>query len=249
MKTPERVVEEVASLRASFLLFTDDNFLLSIPRAKRVAELLREKGIRKRITFQARSDTIVDHPEIISLWAKSGLWKVFIGFEKIEDADLSALKKSNTVKNNEEALKILRENKIEVCASFIVDPQYERKDFERLRQYIRHWKLYCPSLTILTPVPGTDLFLRMKEKLTTQNLELFDMTHAVLPTRLSLAEFYREFSKLYKIGYLNIGLGWDGLKAWMRKIDSFHQLWKVMRTAMVMGDGTYYLTGHKENLR
>jgi radical SAM superfamily enzyme YgiQ (UPF0313 family) len=249
MKSPERVVEEVTSLKSKYLLFTDDNFLLSIPRAKRVAELLLARGIRKRITFQARSDAIVEHPEIISLWAKLGLWKVFVGFEKIEDAELSALKKSNTVKNNEEALKILRDHKIEVCASFIVDPQYEGKDFEKLRRYIQQWNLYSPSLTILTPLPGTELFRRFKENLTTQNLELFDLVHAVLPTRLSLAEFYREFCELYKIGYLHAGLGWEGLAAWIRRLSSFPQLCKMVRSALVMGNETYYLAGHKEGLR
>jgi len=244
MKSPERVVEEVASLKTRWLFFTDDNFLLSIPRAKKLAELLLARGIRKRITVQARSDAIVEHPEIISLWAKLGLWKVFIGFEKIEDAELSALKKSNTVKNNEEALKILRAHKIEVCASFIVDPQYERSDFERLSHYIRQWKLYSPSLTILTPLPGTELFRRFKEKLTTHNLELFDLVHAVLPTRLSLAEFYREFCELYKIGYLHMGLGWEGLSALIRRLGSFPQLWKMARSAWIMGDEAYYLAGH-----
>jgi radical SAM superfamily enzyme YgiQ (UPF0313 family) len=249
MKSPERVVEEVAHIKTRCLLFTDDNFLLSIPRAKRVAELLLERGIRKHIIFQARSDAIVEHPEIISLWEKVGLWKVFIGFEKVEDSELSALKKGNTVKNNEEALKILRDHKIEVCASFIVDPQYERSDFERLSHYIRQWKLYSPSITVLTPLPGTELFRRVKEKLTTQNLELFDLVHAVLPTRLSLAEFYREFCELYKIGYLHMGLGWEGLSALIRRLGSFPQVLKLMHSAWVMGDEAYYLAGHKESFR
>jgi len=249
MKTPERVVEEMASLRAKYLFVSDDNFFISVPRARKIAELMLNRGIKKRITFQVRSDAIVAYPEIVSLWKKAGLWKVFIGFEKIEEGELSALKKNNTVKNNEEALKILRAHKIQVCASFIVDPQYERKDFERLRRYIHQWKLYSPSLTVLTPLPGTDLFRRLKEKLTTQNLELFDLVHAVLPTRLSLAEFYREFSNLYKTGYLHVGLGWEGLAAWMRRLGSFPQLWKMVRSALVMGDEAYYLAGHKENWR
>jgi radical SAM superfamily enzyme YgiQ (UPF0313 family) len=249
MKSPERVVEEITSLKAKYLFISDDNFFISVPRARKIAELMLNRGIKKRITFQVRSDAIVAYPEIVSLWKKAGLWKVFIGFEKIQDGELSALKKSNTVKNNEEALKILRAHKIQVCASFIVDPQYDRKDFERLGHYIRHWKLYSPSLTILTPLPGTDLFRRLKEKLTTQNLELFDLVHAVLPTRLSLAEFYREFSKLYKTGYLHLGLGWEGLAAWIRRLGSFPQLWKMVRSALVMGDETYYLAGHTKNSR
>jgi len=51
--------------------------------------------VRKRVSFQGRSDGIVAHPEVISLWQKAGLWKVFIGFEKIEDGELLVLGKRN----------------------------------------------------------------------------------------------------------------------------------------------------------
>jgi len=245
VKTPERVVEEIVPLRGKYLFFTDDNFFLSAQRAQRIAELLLEKGIRKRITIQARSDAIVAHPELISLWKKAGLWKVFIGFEKIEDAELCALGKSNTVWNNEEALRILRSNKVEVCASFIVDTQYERKDFRKLRHYIRQWRLYSPSLSILTPLPGTDLFHRLKNRLTSRNLELFDLAHAVLPTRLNLRDFYREFSALYRAGYLRAGMGWEILTVWVRRWTSTGKLFKMLKSAWAMGSARYYLSGHK----
>ena len=248
-KSPERVVAEITSLREKYLLFTDDNFLQSIPRAQKIAELLLLKGIRKKITIQARSDSIVNHPEIISLWRKAGLWKIFIGFEKIVDEELSALGKKNTVKNNEEAIRILRAHKIEVCASFIADPQYEKSDFERLRNYIRQWKLYSPSLTIYTPFPGTELFKRLKDKLTTKNWELFDAVHAVLPTKMNLKEFYQEFSKLYKISYPRLDLGWHGLQALAKSIgqwDSFIQFWNMVRAAHIMANENYYLAGHRK---
>lgn len=248
-KSPERVVQEITSLEEKYLLFTDDNFLQSIPRAQKIAQLLLLEGVRKRITFQARSDSIVAHPEIIPLWQKAGLWKVFIGFEKIADHELSALGKKNTVKNNEEALRLLRAHKIEVCASFIADPGYEKSDFERLREYIRKWKLHSPSLTIYTPFPGTELFSRLKEKITTKNWELFDAVHAVLPTKLSLKEFYQEFSKLYKIGYSRLGLGWDGLAALVKAVgrwDSLAQFWRMIRAAHIMANEAYYLAGHKK---
>jgi radical SAM superfamily enzyme YgiQ (UPF0313 family) len=245
IKTPERVVEEIVPLRGKYLFFTDDNFFLSAQRAQRIAELLLERGIRKRITIQARSDTIVAHPELISLWEKAGLWKVFIGFEKIEDAELSALGKNNTVWNNEEALRILRSNKVEVCASFIVDTQYERKDFRKLHHYIRQWRLYSPSLSILTPLPGTDLFHRLKNRLTSRNPELFDLAHAVLPTRLNLRDFYREFSALYRTGYLCAGMGWEVLTVWVRRWTSTGELFKMLKSAWAMGSARYYLSGHK----
>ncbi len=93
---------------------------------------------------------------------------------------------------------------------------------------------------------GTELFRRLKERLTTRNLEVFDFVHAVLPTRLSLSDFYREFPNLYKIGYFHMRLGWEGLAAWIRRLGSFPQLWKMAKSASVMANETYYLAGHKE---
>ncbi len=179
-----------------------------------------------------------------------GLGKVFIGFEKVTDEELSALGKKNIVKNNEEALRILRTHKVEVCASFIADPQYEQNDFERLRNYIRQWKLYFPSLTIYTPFPGTELFKRVKEKLTTKNWELFDAVHAVLPTKMNLREFYQEFPKLYRTGYSRRHLGWHGLVALAKSFGRWeyvNQFWKMIWAAHIMAKASYYLAGHRKN--
>jgi hypothetical protein len=85
-----------------------------------------------------------------------------------------------------------------MSAAFIIDPSLQVQDFRHLRQYILDWKLYSPSLTILTPISGTELFARVKEKLVTTNYELFDYVHAVLPTNLKLPDFYKEFTDLYK---------------------------------------------------
>ena len=57
-KSPERVAEEMATLRAEFIIFVDDNFFLSIPRAQKIAEILIAKNIKKRITVQVRSDAV-----------------------------------------------------------------------------------------------------------------------------------------------------------------------------------------------
>ena len=163
MKSPERVLEEVKTIPEKYIFLADDNFLQSVPRAKRIAQLLIDGRMKKRFTFQARSDAIVRHPEVIPLLRKAGFWKVFIGFEKIDEEAMSQLNKHNTVQNNEEALKVLRAHGMEVIAAFIIDPSFQKQDFQRLRQYILDRKLYSPSLTILTPLPGTDLFARVKE--------------------------------------------------------------------------------------
>jgi radical SAM superfamily enzyme YgiQ (UPF0313 family) len=243
-KSPERVLEEVKTIRDKFIFLADDNFLLSVPRAKRIAQLLIENRIKRRFMFQARSDSIVQHPEVIPLLRKAGFWKVYIGFEKIDEEALGLLNKHNSVQNNEEALKILRAHGMEVLAAFIIDPSFQEKDFRRLRQYILDRKLYSPSLTILTPLPGTELFARVKEKLVTTNYELFDYVHAVLPTKLKLADFYREFTELYKVGYAWSQIGWEGAAAILRNTFSISHLIAMKRAAWASVEPLNYLAGH-----
>jgi radical SAM superfamily enzyme YgiQ (UPF0313 family) len=246
MKSPERVLQEVQAIREKFIFLADDNFLLSVPRAKRIAQLLIENRIKKRFMFQGRSDSIVEHPEIIPLLKKAGFWKVYIGFEKIDEDALDRLNKHNSVQNNEAALKILRAHGMEVIASFIIDPSFQKQDFQRLRQYILDRKLYSPSITILTPLPGTDLFARVKEKLVTTNYELFDYVHAVLPTKLKLLDFYREFTELYKTGYAWSQIGWEGAYAVLRKPFSISHLVSMKRAAWASVEPLNYLAGHEK---
>ncbi|MGQ9554668.1 MAG: B12-binding domain-containing radical SAM protein, partial [Anaerolineae bacterium] len=200
-KSPRRVVEELMEVEEPHVLFTDDNFLADTDRAAEIAGLIKERGIRKGYQIQARSDAIVKHPELIAQWQEVGLGGVFIGFEKPDQVRLDAENKHNSVENNEGALEVLRRQGIEPTVSFIVDPEYDRSDFATLRAYVHRLKLRWPTFSVLTPLPGTALFEQTKEQLTTNNYELFDLLHAVLPTRLPLAEFYDELAGLWRTAY------------------------------------------------
>ena len=57
---------------------------------------------------------------------------------------------------------------------------------------------YNSGFSILTPLPGTDLWETAQRDLTTDDWEMFDIIHAVLPTRLPLEEFYDEYSRLWR---------------------------------------------------
>jgi magnesium-protoporphyrin IX monomethyl ester (oxidative) cyclase len=47
-------------------------------------------------------------------------------------------------------------------------------------------------LTVITPYPGTELWRGESRKLTSRDYRLFDIQHAVLPTKLPLEKFYEE---------------------------------------------------------
>jgi len=196
-QSPERVLEEVAAVEEPWVFFTDDNFLLSVPRAKRAAELIAEAGLRKQYTFQARTDTLVRHPELLEQWRDIGLVCVFLGLEAATAEGLHDLDKRNTIENNEAAIALLKQLGIGFTGNFIADPNWDRGDFEALRSYVSRHGLFNSSFSILTPLPGTVLYEETKAQITTDDYEMFDLWHTVLPTRLPLEVFYAEFASLW----------------------------------------------------
>ena len=246
-KSPERVLEEIFTLEEPFVLFVDDNFLLDPDRAERIALLLKENRVRKRYTFQARSDSVVRHPELIRLWKEVGLKGVFIGFEKVRDEDLKSLRKGNTVRNNDQALSFLQGLGIDVWASFIVDPDFSLEDFRLLKEYVLSRRIKTPTFSVLTPLPGTELFREMESRLITRDYRLFDIAHAVLPTRLPLSSFYEEFCSLYRLPYSKYRLIGEGFLAWLKGFP-LRALLKMLRSAKRLADPSYYLEAHRGSL-
>jgi len=60
---------------------------------------------------------------------------------------------------------------------------------------VRDWALTVPEivhLTVATPYPGTETWLTEPRQLTSHDYRLYDVQHAVLPTRLPLHDFYRQ---------------------------------------------------------
>jgi magnesium-protoporphyrin IX monomethyl ester (oxidative) cyclase len=87
---------------------------------------------------------------------------------------------------------------VDVAINLITDPSWDRADFERTRQ----WATEVPEivhLTVATPYPGTELFHTEARELTSVDYTLYDIQHAVLPTKLPLREFYEQLVQTQEI--------------------------------------------------
>ncbi len=205
-KSPERVISELKEIKEDYVLVTDDNFFSDVKRAKKIGELLKKEKIYKHYTIQARSDTIVSHPELISQWKELGLSNIFIGFESVDDDKLNSINKSNSSLNNEKAYYIAKKNDVSVTASFMVSPDFTKLDFKKLIDFVKRLKIGIPLFSILTPLPGTKLYNELKDKLIVKNYSYYDLLHPVLETFLSKDDFFYEFSNLYKTSYKSLNL-------------------------------------------
>lgn len=197
-RDPQRVVAELRTIAEPHVFFCDDESMCDVKRMDRLAEAIREADIRKTYFLYARVDTIVEHPELFAKWAAIGLKQVFVGMEDFSDKRLAAMKKGVNSHQQAEAARILEKLGVMMWASFMIDPDYDREDFQAMRSYVRQLKLRYPTFTVMTPLPGTELHASRRGELLSRKPELYDMLHALVPTRLPLPEFYAELARLYK---------------------------------------------------
>src|SRR4029077_5037548 len=69
---------------------------------------------------------------------------------------------------------------------------------------VRQWCQEVPeivNLSINTPYPGTESWVTEERALQTRDYRLFDVQHAVLPTKLPLPEFYGELLSTLRVLY------------------------------------------------
>ena len=197
-KSPARVVAELQAIEAENIFITDDIFWLDRRRGEELARAIQAAGIKKYFTVQTRTDIICKFPHLIEMWKDCGNLAIFLGLESVTDEGLDAVNKSNTAANNERAIAILKELGVGFTPNFIVDPAWDHDDFERLREWIARTGAYNSGFSVLTPLPGTDLWDTDQLRVTTRDWEMYDIIHTVLPTKLPLEEFYREYARLWR---------------------------------------------------
>jgi hopanoid C-3 methylase len=198
VRPPEDVFHEIANLpdNISHVFFADDNSFIKPENQRKLGELISSHGIRKKYSGYCRSDTIIKHPELMAQWKEIGLDNLCVGFEGTDDSDLIKLNKGNIVGRNEEAARILNKLGISFRPHFLIDPSFEKSDFERIHKYVHRLRLDSPIFPILTPIPGTQQYNEVRHRIIL-NYQYFDYAHAVVPTALPVREFYKTWISLY----------------------------------------------------
>jgi hopanoid C-3 methylase HpnR len=209
-KAPEAVAKELASIREPGIFIVDDVAFVHAEHGMRIGEEVQRRGICKRYYLETRADVLLRNKEVFRLWRTLGLEYMFIGLEAIDDAGLKAFRKRVSVDKNFEALEFARSLGIMVAINIIAEPDWDRERFEVVRQ----WCLEIPeivNISVNTPYPGTEIWQREQHRLTTLDYRLFDIQHAVLPTRLPLPDFYAELVRTQQV--LNRKhMGWAALR-------------------------------------
>ncbi|PYQ22884.1 MAG: hopanoid C-3 methylase HpnR [Acidobacteria bacterium] len=198
-RSPRSIVEELKRLEEDHVFFTDDIAFLNYDSYRELGERIEAEGLQKTYACETRSDLVVRYRDLFARWSRVGLRTIFLGIERIDDAGLDAVRKRTKggSSTNVEAIRILREEGIIPMTTFITDPAWAEEDFDRLEEFIDRLRLPNASFSILTPLPGTELYNARRGELVTEDYGYYDILHAVLPTRLPVKRFYERVARLY----------------------------------------------------
>jgi radical SAM superfamily enzyme YgiQ (UPF0313 family) len=189
------ICDRLEAIEENFVFFLDDNFLTNRKRIEELADEMERRGIEKYWGTQGRTDFIADNPELMARLRRLGLIMVLSGYESNDEDALAALLKKNTVEKNRRAAEIMRELGIASTGIFMVRPDFEEEDFDRLYQHINDLGVAIPLVTILTPLPGTQMYKLWEDRLLTRDTRFFDLMHAVVPTKIPRSIFYKKFAE------------------------------------------------------
>lgn len=211
MVSTEKAVEELERVQEPGVFLVDDVAFIQAKQGFEIGEAIARRGIKKEYYMETRGDVLLRNKDVFKFWKTLGLHYMFLGVEAIDEEGLRMHRKRISLGKNFEALECARSLGITVAINLIAEPDWDRKRFETIRQ----WCLEIPeivTISVNTPYPGTESWHRESRKIQTRDYRLFDIQHAVLPTKLPLPEFYEELVKTQQV--LNRKhLGWAALKS------------------------------------
>ena len=157
LHSAEYVAAELTDLKhtgAKHVNIYDDTFLLSPPRVQQICELTKHLGLT--YTIAARANQIT--PSTAKLLFNFGVTSIGIGFESHSQRILDLMQKGNTIKDNQQAVDLLKQAGIRVSGSFIIGyPTETPEDRQATYQFIKQNRIHA-TIHRLINYPGTPLY-------------------------------------------------------------------------------------------
>lgn len=206
-KPAENVLAEIDKIKSlwrhPFIELADDN---SFVRRDYWLDLLPEIA-RRRIRWFTETDiSIGEDDRILELLADSGCAEVLIGLESPVPEGLNGIETRSNWKLKQlgryrDGLRNIQAHGIRVNGCFVLGLDGHGPDiFDRVREFVREADLFDVQITVLTPFPGTPLYVHLRDddRLTHpgawERCTLFDVNFR--PSGMSVFELERGFRSL-----------------------------------------------------
>ena len=165
------------------------NFADELPTGSRKAwkaflEALIAENVPLLLVGSTRASDIVRDADILHLYRRAGVIRFLLGIESYDEATLRAIRKGASMREDQQAIALLREHGIISMATYVIGFE-EETDGDYWRS-LRHLLRYDPDqiqLLYVTPHRWTPFYSKVEERRVIQpDTRLWDYKHQVLAT-------------------------------------------------------------------
>lgn len=206
-RSAEGVISEIESVIEEFgirnFAFFDDNFNLNTEFVTTLCKRIIKKGIKIKWSCSARADLFTK--EMAEIMKEAGCVEVKVGLESANNKILDYLHKNTTLKEIKRGLNILRETGLNYSLQCIFgSPMESEETIKNTIKFVKKYKPLFVSFNILTPLPGSRLFEKLRDKITFEQIKSFDIIHTAYPLgRYSVKELRKILQKAYLSYYFS----------------------------------------------
>lgn len=199
IRSIDDVIGELKTMKDyKVIRFVDAHTMGNVQYADALFDAIIKEKLDKVFVMDVRADTAVNHPNLIKKAAKAGLKAAIVGIESFDEKELDFYNKNLSQNTILKAIDVFFKNDVHVRGVCMVQPDYDDDKFYRLSSFLQKTGLEHSSFTVMTPVPGTQLYDQLKDKVTIKNLDYYNYFNSVFETRLPEEEFYFMTAELFR---------------------------------------------------
>ena len=192
-KSGKSVADEMELLNKQYgvksLIFMDDDFNSNRQKMVDLADELEKRNLDLEWFFLGRAQNFMRDVDLIPRLRRLGLYQVLIGIDGGTDEEIAEARKGPVkigVKELKEIIGFLRQNDISTVATYLNG--FWEDDEDKIRRRAEAVDAIDPDIVaiqLLNPIPGSPIWKQaIKDNLIqTKDLSLWDLQHAVMPTR------------------------------------------------------------------
>jgi radical SAM superfamily enzyme YgiQ (UPF0313 family) len=167
MRTPDNIIDELRDLVRQFKIrsfrFIDDTFTAIPARTSEICEKIQQRLPKLVWSCLSRVDTM--DQERAKALKQGGCRRVYLGIESGSQRILRLYGKDYGIERIHDVVAMLRRNRIEVAAFFMVGhPEETQDDFEQTSRLVRSLALDYSTVGQTVPYPGTSLFDQYRDQ-------------------------------------------------------------------------------------
>ena len=190
--------KDLASIEEPTIMFMDNDFLGSKEKLEAFIDIVKELKLNKNYIMYGSVKGVIEYKEYLKELKALGLKALLVGYETFSDEEMNKYHKKSTTSDNFKASEILRSLGIDVWASFMAHPDWDKNDFKLFRSYIKKLKPQITSISPLTPFPNLPMYEKYKESLlySKDDFEKWSFGQVMIkPSKINLRAYYWELLK------------------------------------------------------